>query len=378
MEKDVSLWGNLAGPPTRVSGAVSTNSGRRFPGWIKLRLCHGEGKSYFLPDVLIGFDGKKFFLPSFFGPPQLSFHVPNNPPSILSHHRATFSMDVAAPRGTRAVRLFVHISSNELVRCYNDGAQLYRCTFQGPENTPLAPLIAGNSLRLPNDDFALEVYHHTKPETIDLIRSSEELWSGLWNLAGTRKLENVACTYFTTLPDIKDEADLHRIAMSTEGKISYQTTSDRDREEPLHLEVYSGTTVDRTASVAFLVPSEIIAPAHLLFHTFIPPNPAYFEVVGPEIVRVTVEPNSCLKFDGNEILTNSVTVKRFSYVVEGDASTKTGLEAPMKEEETTQIAHIEKLDEGLDIFEFWIGNQNTDQFSKRDFESRRLNPNPED
>lgn len=375
MTRDHLLWGNLAGPPVRVSPATSIPKGNTYDGWVKLRLCHGKGRTYLLPDVLIGFGGTKFYVPSFFGPPQLSFNVPGRGTSPRTKlHSAMFTMDVAAPRGGTAARLEVSIRSDEHVRAYEDGAQLYRCTYAGPINTRLAPFVAGNCSKLLNDDFALHVFHHTTAETVDKILDSSKLWSGPYNLAGTSKLENVAYTYFTTLPQINDDADLRRIAMSSGGIISYQTTSDRPVENALNLPVYRSTTADRTATLTFNVACELVAPGHLLFHPYVPPNPAYYEVVGSEIIRVAVNPGVKLDFVGRSVIATSSDLRRFDYVVEGDASTTAGLEAPMKEETTAQIAHLEKLDRGLDIFEFWLKHQNTDQFIGRVFEARKLQP----
>jgi hypothetical protein len=89
-------------------------------------------------------------------------------------------------------------------------------------------------------------------------------------------------------------------------------------------------------------------------------------------VRVAVNPGSKLVFVDKRVTVEASDLKRFDYVVEGDASTTAGLEAPMKEETTSQIAHFERLDQGLDIFGFWLRHSNTDHFSGRTFEPRKL------
>lgn len=368
------LWGNLAGPPVRYSPIVGGQQGTKFEGWIKVRLCHAPRRSYLLPDVLIGFGGTRFFVPSFFGPPRLAFGLPARSRSSARVHEAKLSLDVAAPRGQTAVRLEVTFQSDGHVHSYEDGAQLYRCTYTGPASTRLAPHISGRCARLPDGDFTIEVFHHTTEPTVDKILASGELWSGPYNLAGTAKLDNVSHTYFTTLPKIIDEDDLRRIAMSSGGQIAFQTTSDRSHEEALDLPVYRSFTADRTATLAFHVPCGIAAPAHLLFHPYVDPNPAYYEVVGSEIVRVAMSPGATLRFVDMSISPLQSALKRFDYVVEGNASTVAGLEAPMREDTTSQVAHLEKLDQGLDLFEFWRKNQNSDQHSGRSFEARQMQP----
>jgi hypothetical protein len=199
---------------------------------------------------------------------------------------------------------------------------------------------------------------------------SGELRSGPCNIAGTGKLQNVSHTYFTTLSAIETEDDLRRIAMSSDARISYQTTSERSREEVLDLPVYVGVAEDRTAPMSFDVPCQMIAPAHLLFHAFVPPNPAYYEVVGPEIVRVAVPPGTNIPFKGGKLEMPTSGLRHFDHVVEGDASTKTGLEAPMSEDTNTQIALLTELSEETNLFQFWQGHANKDLFSGRSIVGR--------
>jgi hypothetical protein len=42
-----------------------------------------------------------------------------------------------------------------------------------------------------------------------------------------------------------------------------------------------------------------------------------------------------------------------------------GLAAPYDEEETREVVHVEKLNVGVDLFEFWQANQNSNQVSDR-------------
>lgn len=373
MTKRSRLWGNLVGPPARWSPArVASGGGKLHRGWVKIRLCHGKGRSYFLPEFIVGFGGTKFFLPSFFGPPSISFNVPTETGGATKYHEATFSADIAAPKGSVAHRIIVTFTSNDLAFAYGDGALLYNCRYSGNISFPLAPLVSGECFKLQNGDFALGLHHHTTLENLGKILKSKELWSGPYNLAGTAKLENVAYTYFTTLSEIKDETDLHRIAMSSGGVIPFQTTTSSPSTERLDLPVYRSTTTARTSTLSFKVPSAMIAPAHLLFHSDTNPDPAYYECVAPEIVRVALRPGGKLKFEENRIVEEHGDLKRFDYIVEGNASTVAGLEAPMREETTSEIAHLENLGLTRDLFSFWWENRNTDQFSNRAFEIRHL------
>lgn len=358
--------GNLARAPVRWSlPCDARGSGRReYQGFIKLRLVHGEGRSFLMPDVLIGVGGLRYFLPSFFSPPVIGFEVEPG------KHVADFSLDVGASRATQLERLFVRIRSEDRILVYEDGAQLYRCTFNGPRS--IARFAKGVCRRGTGDDFLLRVYHHTTDANAASIMGSRELWSSPWNLAGTQRLTNVSYGYFTSLPSIGSEDDLRLVAMASDEVIRFQTTSGRLREEVLSLKVYRGNTGDRTSALPFDVPCAAIAPAHLLLHPCVGSEPAYYEVVGPEIVRVGVKPSARLRLTGTDVGIDPGDGKRFAYVVVGDASTVDGLAAPYAEEETRQIVHLEQLGAGTDLFEFWLKHRNTDQVTGRTFEPRKL------
>jgi hypothetical protein len=362
------FWGNLAGPPARWSSAIRPGDPNRrdYDGFIKLRLVHSEGRSYLIPDVLIAVGGLRYFLPSLFSPPVITFNVEPG------KHRASFDLDVGAPRATRLARLRVKIKSEDRVLSYEDGAQLYQCTFEGPRR--LASIATGQCRRDPTGDFLIRVYHHTTTTNAASIRTSGELWSSPWNLAGTRRLTNVAYCYFTSLPSIRSEQDLRLIAMASDEVIHFQTTSDGPRERVVPLRVYRGSTRDRTAAMPFDLTAASIAPAHLYFHPNVGLKPAYYEVVSPEIIRVGVVPSAKLLLSGTEISMHPANAKRFDYVVLGDAGTMNGLIAPYEEEETKEIAHLERLNIRMDLFTFWFEQRNTGQMTGRVVEVRELDP----
>ncbi|WP_201861411.1 hypothetical protein [Microvirga soli] len=320
-----------------------------------------------MPDLIFAKAGPwRFFQPSFFGPCILAFNGEDD------RDLADFSVDVASPRGTRPARLLIRIRSDGRVRTYPDGAQLYACEIKGPER--LAHHAAGRCRRLDDGDFALSLFHHTNAQAYSSIRGSQELWASAWNLRGSRELVNVASVYATSLPRIETPDDLSRIAMASDGKILLQTTSDRPIEEVLELTVYRADTSGRTHTVTVEVPSRCLSPQHLLFHPWVHPEPAYYEVVGPEIYRIGLNPGAKLPIPRGIASPAAGDLKRFDYIVLGDAGTLAGLAAPYDEEETEQVVHHELLDQGLDLFEFWQANANSDQVSGRIIDARGLTP----
>ena len=347
----------LAGPPTRYAPALGIDALERFEGLVKLRLGHAAFGSVLLPELIFAkLGGWRFYQPSFFGPPILGFNVE---PGL---HVSRFNVDVGGPRETDPTRLIVEIRSDGLIRRYDDGAQLYRCVFEGPSR--LLRYSAGRCSPRADQDFDLFLSHITNPAAFAGIRSSGELRSSRWNLQGTRELANVAYAYLTSLPSIGSEEDLRRIAMSSDGMIRFQTTSSRPREATLELTVYRENTTGRTARLKTTVATDLLAPPHLLIHR--PLNDqAYYEVVGPEIYRVGVKPGAALAYAGASVTADPAVLKCFDYVVIGDASTLDGLSAPYDEEETGEVVHIEKLNAGVDLFDFWQANRNSDQVSDR-------------
>lgn len=352
----------LAGLPSRYSPALGGDALHRFEGLVKLRLGHATFGSMFLPELIfLKLGGWRFYQPCFFGPPILGFNIE---PGI---HVSRFNVDVGGPRETIPTRLIVEIRSDGLVRRYQDGAQLYRCVIKG------APLLSryssGRCTPRADDDFDIRLSHITNPAAFAGIRASGELRASKWNLQGTRELVNVAYAYLTSLPSIGSEEDLRRIAMSSQGVIRFQTTSNRLHEETLELTVYRESTTGRTARLPVSIATDLLAPPHLLIHRPLG-DQAYYEIVGPEIYRVGVQPGVALVYTNASATVDPVSLKRFDYVVVGDASSLDGLAAPYDEEETKELVHVEKLDAGLDLFDFWQANQNSDQVFGRSPEPR--------
>ena len=352
----------LAGPPDRYSSALGADALDRFDGLVKLRLGHAAFGSMLLPELMfIKLAGWRFYQPSFFGPPMLGF---NEEPGM---HVARLSIDVGSPRETDPTRLIIEIRSDGLVRRYDDGAQLYRCVVEG--SSQLVRYASGRCRPRADDDFDILLFHITNPKAFAAIRSGGELRSSRWNLQGTRELANVAYVYLTSLPSIAAEEDLRRIAMSSDGVIRLQTTSNRAHEETLELKVYRESTTGRTARLPVTVASDLLAPPHLLIHRPMG-DQAYYEVMGPEIYRVGVQPGIALQYASGMATIGSGALMSFDYVVVGEASTVEGLASPYDEEETKDVVHVQTLDAGLDLFDFWLANQNSDQVSTRRPEPR--------
>ncbi|MCW0018235.1 hypothetical protein [Rhizobium sp. BT-226] len=162
--------------------------------------------------------------------------------------------------------------------------------------------------------------------------------------------------------------------MASNGQISFQTTSFRETEAKLTLDVYRGSTKGRTSAVARYVPVDILAAPHLYFHHSIMLEPAWYEIVSPEIYRVGVTPGARLVLGKDAVGCDRGALKLIDHVALGDTSELSGLAAPYDEETTDQLLHTEMLGEGMDLFQFWRRNANTDQVSGRTPEARVFEP----
>jgi len=367
----IACWSNLRGVPARTAEKPLCGYRKPFEGKVKFRLCHSKGRSFLLPEVLFGFQDEKFFIPSFFGPPMLKFNVPRFG-SRERYSAMEFNIDVASPCSNIAIRLHVYVESSWYIRSYEDGAQLYRCLYSPPLNKPLKNHVAGSCKMMSDGDFCLHLYHHTTKEAAESILSTKELWASKKNISGTENLNNVSSVYFTSIDNINNDANLTRVAMSQRGAINYQTTSNLDRELVLSLDVLQASPAGRSVALEFWIPTKLLSPAHLLFHMMTDYSPAYYEVVGPEIFRVPLQPGATLGIDGDLVSEDLSIIRRFDYIVEGDASRINGLRAPMRENDVEQIAKIEHLSESNKVFDFWIANANTDQFTGRVSDFRLL------
>ncbi len=354
----------LAGSPDRANDGTQNDREHTYTGFIKVRLGHSVGRSIIVPDQLvIQHAGWRFYQPSFFGPCIINSYIE---PDVQV---AMFSIDVGGPNECEPARVLVSIRSDAVVRRYEDGSHVYRCSVFGPER--IQSFSTGRCQELEEGAFALRLFHHTTPENFAAICQSKELWSSSWNLGGTRRLENVAYGYLTSLPKIQNEKDLRKIAMASGGIIPFQTTSVREIEEVIELQVYRGDTVGRTASMSLETPWELISSPHLLLHQ---PQfeQAYYEVVGPEIYRLGMQPGCNLRIEDGCLQVASVDRRSFDYFILGDASSAEGIAAPYDEENTGMVMHQDKLRDDMTLFDFWLANQNTDQVTGRTFEPVRF------
>ena len=123
--------------------------------------------------------------------------------------------------------------------------------------------------------------------------------------------------------------------MASDGVLKFQTTSNRHVEEVLEIPVYRENTKGRTNTVTVNVPSALLAPPHLYFHPLVLPEPAYYEVVGPEIFRIGLKVGAKLPIHRDTASPVNHDLKLFEYIVMGDTGEAMGLGAPYDEEECT-------------------------------------------
>ena len=329
---------------------------QRFDGLVKLKLVHSRGVSLLIPDQIYLEAPTVWFQPKTFLPCVLQ--------KDDSSVRASLYCDIADGH-----TLQIDIEDNGLVRSFDDSSFLYRCMMLGP--TELVALATGEWSMI-DDRPHLRLYHHTSEAASDSITKSQEFWPSAWNIQGNRKLKNVGYAYFTPLKKIKDNTDLAAIAMSPNrtlhylrdgatdpGRLPANWRSTKLSQDVLEVQVYWSAPDKRDHTVAVDVDATTLAPHHVWRHDT---RQVWYEVVCPEILRVGLEPGVKLQFDTTGRVLARPCLRRFSYMVIGDATTLDGLGAPLDEENTTQTFKVH--DAGAPPLELWFENANTDQYSR--------------
>lgn len=343
---------------TFVSGDLGLGQGP-IPALIKLKLVHARGFSVLLPDLIVAeVGGWKWFQPKFFTACLLSF--------LDGHTEGTTWIDLRE----QGPRLSVRFSSHDFIRRFDDGAQLYRCVISDAPG--LASFAAGTCSVSDDHDILLDLFHHTTEQACEAIKNSGYLRPSAWNVQGTKKLENVGYVYFTSLRAIESDNDLRRIAMASDGEIAFLPTNATSTRDLVRIKVYRESTANRTATVKAAVPVEAIASQHVYRHAPYG-NAVYYEICHPEILRVGMVPGAVLPISDDRVIPGAGNLKRFDYVVLGDAGTAEGLTAPYDEENTGELFLVERC-ETETIFEFWERNSNAELHDGRAFERMTFQP----
>lgn len=322
-------------------------------GLIKLKLIHAQGFSLLLPELLVAdIDGCKWYQPKFFT-------------ACLLHYHDGFAVgNLWIDLSEEPPRLSIQFTSGQLVHKFEDGSHLYSCFISGAPD--LAAIATGTCTIGDDNDLRLDLFHHTTPESRKAIEESGHFRSSSWNVQGTKKLENIGYVYFTSLQVIQTERDLQRIAMASDAQIVLMPTNARSWADAVPIRVNRESTWNRRATLKVSVPASAIASQHLYRHT--PRGEVvHFEICHPEIFRVGLTPGAILPFEGGRVQPVLKSLKRFDYVVLGDADSAIGLEAPYDEENTKALFIIERCPVES-FFDFWKRNANTEQSNGREFE----------
>jgi hypothetical protein len=137
----------------------------------------------------------------------------------------------------------------------------------------------------------------------------------------------------------------------------------------LELEVYWSAADQRTQTVALDVDCVLIAPPHVWCHSDFQ---VWYEVVLPRVFRVGMEPGVNLTFSDDFRATVQTGLRQFNSMVIGDATTLSGLAAPMDEEQTPERFKVH--DPGGCLLRFWCDHPNQDHYTGLAVEGQELDP----
>jgi hypothetical protein len=319
-------------------------------GFIKCKLLHAEGLSLVVPDQIFFEKYKLFWIqPLFFDPTIL---IADDDGTIC-----TIYVDISFGRILR-----IRFNTNDFIRRFDDKSELFKCQILGPPD--IQEYSTGEAYWDENGIPFLRFFHHTKKDAVEGIKSSGQYWLSKWNIRGNKELTNVGFVYFTSLDKIKFNEDLVEIAMISKGG-KFALTLDQSpygKPDTIMFDIYRGNTADRRYTLANWINASYLAPQPIHQHG-LPGQGIYYAVVEPYIYRVGVEPDQVLEHHDNVIGDTDSPVKRFEYLILGDASTIAGLEAPFDEEKTDQIFKIADVGMSQNILEYWFENSNQDLYS---------------
>ncbi len=260
----------------------------------------------------------------------------------------------------------------DLIKTYSDNSSLFKCKIYGPKG--IHDYYTGTGYFVDNVPY-LRLYHHTTETSKKAIFKNKELFGSKWNIQGTKKLVNISYFYLTSLDSIKKNQDLVQIAMASNGKISLikdnfylpPLINPKDKykynDGILEINVYRENTYNRKSTIEFDVDATLLAPKHLFKH-YPTGEAVFYEYCMPYIQRIGIDIGKTIGFN-DFCIKPQKNILTLDYLVIGDAREFVGLEAPFDEENTKQIFKVEKIDNSINLLDFWFENSNTDLFSEK-------------
>ncbi len=317
-------------------------------GYIKCKLAHNTGYSAVFPDQIYFKSGDSMYWI------QPIYFSGNHICQFEEFGRCDLGVDIS-----HGVYLKIRFTNSDAISWLEDGSIFYKCTIEGPQF--LYQYRTGDA-KIENGIPYIKLYHHTSRKAKNDIEKGAEYWSSSWNIQGSKKSVNISYLYLTSLPKISNIDDLTQIAMSSQGKLAFRVDSNFTSTPDLVLDVYRESTNNRTYTLSQWVNTAYLAPQPCYRH--LPQNDfGYHAIVSPFIQRVGVEVNTTILIKNGYLKPKSP--KAMGYMVIGDATTRTGLEAPYDEEKTEGKLMIEYMKKPEEIIQFWMKNGNTNQIDNK-------------
>jgi hypothetical protein len=321
-----------------------------YEGFLKCKLVHENGFSIIVPDLLYLMDSAV----EFSWIQMFSFMANYFQKESATDIFGALWVDIAFGH-----TLQLQIEHKDHVTNLQDHSNLFKCTIRGPKD--LRQYATGTG-KIINGIPYLQLYHHTTQNAKEQIMASGHFRGSVWNYQGTKQLASVCYAYFSSLTGIRKPSDLKMIAMAGNGKLEMIVDV---TQEIISIPVYRDSTSNRVSRIDCLVDSTILRGNYIWMHTHDDNGTVYYEISGPFIFRVPLEPATVLPFH-NCIVDRVANVKSTDHLILGDAATKTGLVAPLDEEHTTHVFKIEPF-YGLptNVLKFWFDNGDQDLYSAK-------------
>ena len=349
-------------PPRKLTDHIYNNEyGRngqgkhQIYGYIKCKLAHTDNASVIIPDqVFFNWGGGMKWIQPF-----------NFMPCVLAKHEELVMCDVYFDISCGYVAK-AHFCNSDFVRDFDDGSQLFKCILLVPED--VGDHAIGDAKLEDGYGIRVQLFHHTKLETAQLINDSKTLLGSKLNVQGNKEIAHSDHVYFTPLHELKVNNDLEKVAMSNEAKIKLIRDGfdppyillpgweETYKDDMLVMEVYREDLSNRTAALNFWVPVEFLAPQHVIKHA--PTNdPVYYEISTPFIHRVRVKKGSTLTIEAEGSVFGS-DVLFHKHAIIGDGRKLEGLLAPFDEENTEQKFEVQQAEAQSTILDYWFDHAN--------------------
>lgn len=244
-------------------------------GWVKLQNITLPFGRHVVPQFV--YLGDRAWRPS-----VLVLTMVDGQDGTCRHAGLTFDVSWNEP-----VTVYVSAEHHRRVKDCIDRSAIYECWIKNGERLPME-----RSIR--HHEFALQLFHHTAPDTVQKILGSKLLKASKWNYLGSKELTDRHFVYLTDVPSILSAVNLAALAMS-DGGITLAMLYDQASWQPEMLSVPVRERGNLSGRIEAWIDPELIEMPPLLYHDSSVAGEGvtrYWELCHPHIFRIPMSPTT--------------------------------------------------------------------------------------